>query len=174
MSVRRLQAPDYSPDQIEGAVGTVFGVDSQLIADETYFVAQAVRGGNPPIIVGCGGWSNRKTLFGSDHGPGRESSLLDPLHDSARIRAFFVHPDWARRGIGTLILETCENAAMEAGFRDFELGATCPDSPAGTRTRRSSVDSMTAPSAGFVGCHCEANDVTLRHGSGQATQPRCE
>jgi GNAT superfamily N-acetyltransferase len=125
LSVRRLQAPDYSPDQIEGALGTVFGVDSQLIADETYFVAEATRGdASPPILVGCGGWSNRKTLFGSDHGPGREASLLDPLHDSARIRAFFVHPDWARRGIGTLILETCENAAMEAGFRAFELGAT--------------------------------------------------
>lgn len=124
LSVRRLQTPDYSADQIEGALGTVFGVDSQLIDDETYFVAQAVPGGSPPIIVGCGGWSKRKTLFGSDHGAGRESSLLDPLHDSARIRAFFVHPDWARRGIGTLILETCENAAMEAGFRTFELGAT--------------------------------------------------
>ena len=76
------------------------------------------------MIAGCGGWSKRKTLFGSDHGPGRENNLLDPLHDNARIRAFFVHPDWARRGIGSSILEACETAALEAGFKGFELGAT--------------------------------------------------
>jgi GNAT superfamily N-acetyltransferase len=118
LSVRRLQAQDYSQAQIEGALGTVFGVDTQLIADGTYFVVEAAE------MVGCGGWSQRKTLFGSDHGPVREASLLDPLHDNARIRAFFVHPDWARRGIGSMILEACETAAMEAGFRAFELGAT--------------------------------------------------
>ncbi len=118
-SVRVLQAGDYSPAQIEGALGTVFGVDTQLIEDGTYFVAEAPGG-----IAGCGGWSKRKTLFGSDHSAGRESSLLDPQSDNARIRAFFVHPDWARRGIGSMILEACENAAMEAGFRGFELGAT--------------------------------------------------
>jgi GNAT superfamily N-acetyltransferase len=119
LSVRSLQAGDYSPAQIEGALGTVFGVDTQLIADETYFVVDAPRG-----IAGCGGWSKRKTLFGSDHGAGREDSLLDPQHENARIRAFFVHPDWARRGIGSMILQACEDAAMEAGFRGFELGAT--------------------------------------------------
>jgi GNAT superfamily N-acetyltransferase len=119
LSVRLLQAGDYSPAQIDGALGTVFGVDSQLIADGTYFVAEA-----PGIIVGCGGWSKRKTLFGSDQGAGREDNLLDPLHDNARIRAFFVHPDWARRQIGSMILQACETAAMEAGFTGFELGAT--------------------------------------------------
>lgn len=119
LSVRGLQAGDYSSDQIEGALGTVFGVDTQLIEDSTYFVVQSEN-----LIVGCGGWSKRKTLLGSDHGPGREAALLDPRHENARIRAFFVHPDWARRGIGSLILETCENAAIEAGFRGFELGAT--------------------------------------------------
>lgn len=120
LSVRTLQARDYSPEQIEGALGTVFGVDSQLIADGTYFVVETSQ----PVLIGCGGWSKRRTLFGSDHGPGREASLLDPLRDNARIRAFFVHPDWARRGIGSLILQTCETAASEAGFRGFELGAT--------------------------------------------------
>ena len=79
---------------------------------------------NEGAIIGCGGWSKRKTLFGSDHGPGREASLLDPERENARIRAFFVHPGWARRGIGSLILDMCEKAAMEAGFRGFEMGAT--------------------------------------------------
>jgi N-acetylglutamate synthase-like GNAT family acetyltransferase len=123
LSVRTIQAQDYSPAQIDGALGTVFGVDSQLIADGTYFVLEAINGGEKKI-VGCGGWSKRKTLFGSDHGSGREDRLLDPLSDNAKIRAFFVHPEWARRGIGSQILEACENAASEAGFRGFELGAT--------------------------------------------------
>lgn len=123
LSVRTLQAQDYSPEQIEGALGTAFGVDSQLIADGTYFVAEAAGEGQL-AIVGCGGWSNRKTLFGADHGSGREPTLLDPLHDNARIRAFFIHPAWSRRGIGSMILEACETAAMNAGFRGFELGAT--------------------------------------------------
>ena len=77
-----------------------------------------------PLIVGCGGWSKRKTLFGGDQWTGREPALLDPQHDAAKIRAFFIHPSWVRRGIGTLILETCENAAVAAGFTRFEMGAT--------------------------------------------------
>jgi GNAT superfamily N-acetyltransferase len=123
LSVRSLQAGDYSPAQIEGALGTVFGVDTQLIADRTYFVAEA-ECDDGTRIVGCGGWSKRKTLFGSDHGSGREDALLDPHCDNARIRAFFLHPDWARRGIGSKILEACERDAMEAGFNGFELAAT--------------------------------------------------
>ena len=133
-SVRGLQTPDYTPAQIEGALKTVFGVDSQLIADGTYIVAQAVpaaieRAGarNAPserIIVGCGGWSKRKTLYGSDHWTGREDALLDPLCDAAKIRAFFIHPDWARRGVGSMILQACENAASSAGFTRYEMGAT--------------------------------------------------
>ena len=97
----------------------MFGVDTQLISDQTYYVVEA-----DGIIVGCGGWSKRKTLFGSDHRSGREDGLLDPAQENARIRAFFVHPAWARRGIGSLILDTCERAAAEAGFASFELGAT--------------------------------------------------
>src|SRR5262249_2374938 len=108
-SVRGLQTQDYTPAQIEGALKTVFGVDSQLIADGTYIVAEelwAVEDQNSPassgakwIIVGCGGWSKRKTLFGSDHWTGREDALLDPQRDAAKIRVFFIHPAWARRGI---------------------------------------------------------------------------
>lgn len=133
-SVRGLQTQDYTPAQIEGALQTVFGVDSQLIADGTYFVAEAEahaidRTGpkDAPferIIVGCGGWSKRKTLYGGDHWTGREEALPDPHHDAAKIRAFFIHPDWARRGVGSMILLACENAAKSAGFTRFEMGAT--------------------------------------------------
>jgi GNAT superfamily N-acetyltransferase len=130
-SVRGLQAADYSPAQIEGALTTVYGVDSQLIADGTYFVVEAAEIpeiGNSrttqPQIIACGGWSKRKTLYGGDQYARREDSLLDPLRDAAKIRAFFVDPKWARRGIGSLILEACENAATEAGFTRLEMGAT--------------------------------------------------
>jgi GNAT superfamily N-acetyltransferase len=122
-SVRGLQAEDYSAAQIEGALKSVYGVDSQLIADGTYFVAEhAAEAG--PAIVGCGGWSKRNTLYGGDQYAGREDSRLDPTRDAAKIRAFFVHPKWARRGIGSLILAACENAAIEAGFTRLEMGAT--------------------------------------------------
>jgi GNAT superfamily N-acetyltransferase len=123
-SVRQLQAQDYTPTQIDGALQSVFGVDSQLIADQTYFVVEARTAESQPFAVGCGGWSKRKTLYGSDHWTGREDALLDPRHDAAKIRAFFVDPKWARRGIGSLILETCEHAARSAGFQRFEMGAT--------------------------------------------------
>jgi GNAT superfamily N-acetyltransferase len=122
-SVRGLQAGDYSAVQIEGALASVYGVDSQLIADGTYFAAEIVEGSGTKTIVGCGGWSKRKTLYGGDQYAGREDSLLDPARDAAKIRAFFVHPDWARRGIGSLILEACESAAREAGFTWLEMGA---------------------------------------------------
>src|SRR6266478_5635726 len=133
-SVRGLQTHDYTPAQIEGALKTVFGVDSQLIADGTYIVAEAEAhaiGRDGPksapferIIVGCGGWSKRKTLYGSDHWTGREDALLDPLRDAAKIRAFFIHPAWARRGVGGMILQACEDAARAAGFTCYEMGAT--------------------------------------------------
>jgi GNAT superfamily N-acetyltransferase len=128
-SVRALQAEDYSPSQIEGALKSVYGVDSQLIADGTYLVAEAIPSQkqdsqNKPQIVACGGWSRRKTLYGGDQYAAREDSLLDPSRDAAKIRAFFVHPKWARHGIGSLILEACENAAREAGFTRLEMGAT--------------------------------------------------
>ena len=123
-SVRVLQAGDYTPAQIEGALGTVLGLDTQLIADQTYYVIEAIKPSGEKVIAACGGWSKRKTLFGSDHGPYRESAFLDPATDAARIRAFFVHPDWARRGLGTLLLETCENAAKSEGFTRFEMGST--------------------------------------------------
>ena len=123
-SVRQLQSHDYSPEQIEGALQTVFGVDTQLISDGTYLVAEARGQQASPLIVGCGGWSKRKTLYGADHWTARQDDLLDPSCDAAKIRAFFIHPDWARRGIGTRLLQACEDAAKAAGFTRFEMGAT--------------------------------------------------
>ena len=131
-SVRKLQAQDYTPEQLEAALQTVFGVDSQLIADETYLVAEALQtagsgnmvAGTNPVIAGCGGWSKRRTLYGGDRWRERQDDLLDPEKDAAKIRAFFIHPDWARRGVGTVILTACENAARAAGFSRFEMGAT--------------------------------------------------
>jgi GNAT superfamily N-acetyltransferase len=120
-SARGLSRPDYTDAQVEAALGSAFGVDSELIADGTYFVAEAAG-----RLVGCGGWSRHATLFGGDAQPGRRSDLLDPSRDSARIRAFFVHPDWARRGIGRAILEKCEEEARAHGFRSVDLLATLP------------------------------------------------
>jgi GNAT superfamily N-acetyltransferase len=124
LSSRGLRADFYSAAQIEGALGSVFGVDRQLIRDETYFVVET--GGE---LIGCGGWSKRKTLFGSDHQTGRDDAELDPAKDPARIRAFFVHPVWARRGIGRAILVACEEAIGAAGFSLIELAATLPGVP---------------------------------------------
>ena len=123
-SVRHLQAGDYTPSQLESALQTVYGVDSQLIADGTYYAAES-KG----TLVGCGGWSKRKTLYGGDRWTGREDDLLDPRRDAAKIRAFFVDPAWARRGVGTLILEACESAAKAAGFTRLEMGATLTGVP---------------------------------------------
>jgi GNAT superfamily N-acetyltransferase len=131
-SVRGLQAADYSPQQLESALETVYGVDSQLIEDGTYFAVEhrpSGGGSQRLVMVGCGGWSKRKTLYGGDVWRGREDTLLDPQTDSARIRAFFVHPEWARRGIGTIILDACESAAAAAGFRRLEMGATLTGVP---------------------------------------------
>jgi GNAT superfamily N-acetyltransferase len=126
LSVRELQKHDYTPAQLDGALASVFGVDSQLVADGTYFVVEALPEG---ALVGCGGWSRRKTLYGGDQWISREDSLLDSHCDAAKIRAFFVHPRWARRGVGSIILEACEQAGIAAGFTRFEMGATLTGVP---------------------------------------------
>lgn len=139
-SVRELQADDYTREQMEGALDSVFGVDSQLIEDGTYLVAevraaeQRAESGKSTgvakeaekewVVAGCGGWSKRKTLFGGDRWKSREDTLLDPKQDAAKIRAFFVHPRWARQGVGSQILDACEDAAAAAGFTRYEMGAT--------------------------------------------------
>ena len=124
-SVRGLAKGIYSDVQIELSIRSVFGVDHQLIEDGTYFVAEA--GGR---IVGCGGWSRRRTLFGaSEYAESRNSALLDPATEPAKIRAFFVHPDAARKGIGRAILERCEAEALAVGFTAAEMMATLPGVP---------------------------------------------
>ena len=123
-SVRLLSAGYYTTEQIEGAIKDVFGIDSQLITDGTYYVAQVGE-----AIAGCGGWSKRRTLFGGDQMKAGEDNLLNPEVDAARIRAFFVHPDWARRGIGSQIMRRCEQDAREAGFKKMELASTLPGEP---------------------------------------------
>ena len=104
------------------------GVDHSLITDGTYFVVETIQHGES-IMVGCGGWGRRKTLYGGDHTAGRDDSLSDPETDAARIRAMYTHPDWTRRGIGTLLLELGEGAARNAGFQTIELGSTIPGEP---------------------------------------------
>ena len=120
-SARELGTPDYTPEQIEGALRGTFGVDTQLVSDGTYFVVE-----EEGHIVGCGGWSWRRTLFGGDAHTQRDAAELDPRVDAAKIRAFFIHPEHARKGIGKALLERCEAEARSHGFSRFELMATLP------------------------------------------------
>lgn len=113
--------------EIEAAQETM-GVDLTLINDETYFVIESEHLGHR-VMVGCGGWGKRKTLYGGDHTVGRDDSLSNPKVDAARIRAMYTHPEWIRRGIGGLLLELGEKAAREAGFKTIELGSTLPGEP---------------------------------------------
>lgn len=145
-SVRGLQAGDYSPAQIEGALQSVYGVDTQLIVDGTYFVAEAESStAEGKILAGCGGWSKRKTLYGGDQFSAREDSLLDPARDAAKIRAFFVHPQWARQGIGGMILAECERAAKDAGFMRLEMGATLSGVPFYQAKGYAAIQNQNAP-----------------------------
>ncbi len=124
LSARALSRGYYTDQETESAIRFVFGPDSRLIEDGTYFVAE-----EDGTIAACGGWSKRRTLYGGDQMKPAEEPLLDPATEAARIRAFFVHPDFARRGIGSRILETCMDAARRAGFRKMELAATLPGVP---------------------------------------------
>jgi N-acetylglutamate synthase-like GNAT family acetyltransferase len=125
ISVRALQSAYYSTAQMDAAIGPMFGVDRQLIEDRTYFVVE-----HEGALVGCGGWSKRRAAYGGNrHHVESDTHELDPQKDSARVRAFFVHPDFARHGIGRSILLTCEAAARAAGFSRFELVATLAGEP---------------------------------------------
>jgi GNAT superfamily N-acetyltransferase len=144
-SVRELQAADYTLAQIEGALGTVLGLDTQLIRDQTYFVATTASQNGESQLVACGGWSMRRTLFGSDAASVREPDLLDPATDAAKVRAIFVHPAFARRGLGTLILAHVEQAAIAAGFRRFEMGSTLTGVPLYTLKGYAPVERIAVP-----------------------------
>jgi GNAT superfamily N-acetyltransferase len=124
-SARRLLPAHYSPAQIEAALGPVFGVDVQLVRDGTTLVVQDATG----RILACGSWSRRRSLFGSDAHHSEAAEPLDPAVDAARIRAFFVDPGHARRGLGKALLEACEAAIREAGFGEVELVATLAGQP---------------------------------------------
>ena len=143
LSVRTLQAPHYSPAQIEAALGPVFGVDRQLIRDGTYFVVE-----HEAQVLGCGGWSMRKSLYRGDSRRAGEDAELDPRRDAARVRAFFVHPGWARRGIGSSIMTACERAIVEAGFRAVDIVATLAGEPLYASFGYAVVEGYQIPMAG--------------------------
>lgn len=140
LSVRGLSTEYYTPNQIESAIKYIFGVDTQLIIDSTYYIAEA-----DDVIVGCGGWSKQNTLYGGDQHKEIEDPLLDSKLDAARIRAFFVHPDYARQGIGRQIINVCEAAAVSAGFNSFELVATLPGVPLYTVMGYVAIERIDAP-----------------------------
>jgi GNAT superfamily N-acetyltransferase len=121
LSVRALSRDHYTEAQIESAIRWIFGPDTRLIEDGTYYVVDGATG-----LAAAGGWSRRRTLFGGDQAKGADDPLLDPATEPARIRAFYVHPDWTRRGLGRRILETCLAAAASAGFGRVELASTLP------------------------------------------------
>lgn len=122
-AIGELQRGFLSEAQI-AASRKLMGLDTQLVADGTYFVVQD-RG----EIAGCGGWSRRATLYGGDHSPGRDAALLDPATDAARVRAMYTHPAFARRGVGRLILSLCEAAARAEGFARVQLAGTLSGEP---------------------------------------------
>jgi GNAT superfamily N-acetyltransferase len=122
-AIDQLQRGFLSPAQIV-ASRTIMGLDTQLVADGTYFVIHV-----DDQLAGCGGWSRRNTLYGGDHSPGRDAALLDPARDAARVRAMYTSPAFVRRGVGRLILSLCESAAAAEGFSRMELGGTLSGEP---------------------------------------------
>ena len=140
-----LAAGFYSDEQAAAITRDVFGVDSELVEDGTYFVIE--DGG---MMVACGGWSRRATDFGGDHAKSGVDRLLDPATEPARIRAFFVDPDMARRGLGTMLLEHCTDQARAAGFMALELVSTMPGEPLYLRHGFSPLEQITLPLSGGV------------------------
>jgi len=145
LAIGKLLKPFLSPDQVRGSY-EIMGLDSQLIIDGTYFVVEDEAG----RIGGCGGWSRCATLFGGDHSAGRDAALLDPQRDAARVRAMYTHPDFTRRGIGRLVLDTCEAAARAEGFKTCELAATMGGVPLYRACGYRDIEPFTAMTTGGI------------------------
>ncbi|MDQ2767493.1 MAG: GNAT family N-acetyltransferase [Gemmatimonadota bacterium] len=139
-SVRALSSSYYTADQIEASIVKIFGIDTQLITDATYFVIDAPLG-----PAACGGWSCRRTLYGGDQIKDVADPELNPFADAARIRAFFVHPDFARRGLARALFARCAQAAHAAGFRRFELMSTLPGEPLYAALGFASIEHVALP-----------------------------
>lgn len=122
VSLRGLGNKHYTQAELDGSIGWLFGPDTLLIHDQTYFILHPVH--QPNTICACGGWSFRRTLYGADTAPGRMPEARDPEKERASIRAIFTHPDWARKGLGTMVMRYCEAKAREGGFDRLEMGAT--------------------------------------------------
>ncbi len=138
-AIGELQKPFLDPDAVE-ASREIMGIDTQLIADRTYFVVE-----HEGQAVGCGGWSRRATLFGGDHSAGRDAALLDPGREPARVRAMYTRPGWERRGVGRLVLQTCEAAAAAEGFAACELAGTLAGEPLYRACGYAVIERFTAP-----------------------------
>jgi GNAT superfamily N-acetyltransferase len=148
LATRRLLGAYLDEARVEASF-EFMGVDTQLIADGTYF---AIEGEGR--IVGCGGWSRRRALFGGDHSAGRDARLLDATAEPARVRAMYTHPDFARRGIGRLVLTLCEAAAAREGFRSLELVATVAGEPLYAAVGFSVVERIEVPTSKGVAVPC--------------------
>jgi N-acetylglutamate synthase-like GNAT family acetyltransferase len=138
-----LSSGFYSTEQAAALTHQVFGVDSQLVRDGTYFVIE-----HDSAIVACGGWGKRDTLHGGDQRKQGTDRLLDPAREAARIRAFFVEPGMERRGLGTMLMRACEEAARRAGFTSLELAATLPGEPLYRALGFAEVERVELPLAG--------------------------
>lgn len=140
-AIAQLMPAFLTPEQVQGSHETM-GIDTMLIDDGTYFAVE-----DDGVIVGCGGWSRRTTLYGGNHSAGRDDSLLDPAKDPARIRAMYTHPDHARRGIGKMVIDAGEAAARAEGFTRTTLGATLAGEPLYTKCGYVEVDRHLRPAA---------------------------
>jgi GNAT superfamily N-acetyltransferase len=161
-AIRELQASFLSPEQLAASF-SIMGLDTQLIADRTYFVVEATAG----QIAGCGGWSRRATLFGGDHSQGRDAALLDPAKDAARVRAMYTHPDFTRRGVGRRVLDACEAAAAAEGFRRCELAATLAGEPLYRACGYRQIERFHADTPGRIGVPLVRMSKALRGREGR-------
>ena len=149
-AIRELLAPFLPPEGVRASF-EIMGLDSQLIADRTYFVVEDFSGSTAGVIAGCGGWSRRATLFGGDHSVGRDAALLDPVRDAARVRAIYTHPDHTRKGVGRRVLDACEAAAAGEGFARCELAATLGGEPLYRACGYQDIEAFTAiTSSGYA------------------------